>query len=247
MEVEVTESAGVTADAGSDQSEEVCPGASALIDLTGSGTGTGTLSYSWDYDNGGGTVDSTEQSPQDVPFGVGTYDVTLTVTDDCGSTTDTMEVEVTESDIVLDLFEFRVKLPSDGADFENWTDMFGYAYGYGTNPTFDSNTFVYDIITGVSGSPKFGFKATGCDTLILEYNWYRGESCTGDWLTGESVASPDPSAEPPSWRPIESAGIYPELNSENSLCNHGGNILKIKVATASDNVIYTIVINRVAD
>jgi PKD repeat protein len=172
---------------------------------------------------------------------VGTYDVTLTVTDNCSSTTDTMTVTITESNIVLDLFEFKVKLPSDGADFEIWTDMFDY----GTNPAFDSNTFEYDIITGVSGSPKFGFKATGCDTLILEYNWYRGESCTGDWLTGEDDVSPDPLADPLSWRPIVSAGIYPELNSENSLCNHGGNILKIKVATASDFEIYTIVINRV--
>jgi len=86
-----------TANAGPDQSEEVCPAATALIDFNGSGTGTGTLSYSWNFDNGEPTNDSAEQSPQDVAFGVGTYDVTLTVTDDCGSTTDTMTVTITES------------------------------------------------------------------------------------------------------------------------------------------------------
>ena len=93
MTVEVTESAGVTADAGPDQSEEVCPGAQASIDFVGSGSGTGALSYSWDFD-GNGT--STDQNPSGILFGVGTYDVTLTVTDQCGSTSDTMTVEVTE-------------------------------------------------------------------------------------------------------------------------------------------------------
>jgi PKD repeat protein len=92
----VVECPPITADAGSDQSEEVCPETQASIDFTGSGTGTGALSYSWDFGNGGSTEDSTEQSPQGVAFDVGNYTVTLTVTDDCSSTTDTMEVEVTE-------------------------------------------------------------------------------------------------------------------------------------------------------
>jgi len=173
------------------------------------------------------------------------YHVDFTYTDLCGEeATGTATVNFKDCcpDAILDLLEFRVKLPSNGSDFEDWTDMFGYL----TNPDFDENTFSYDIITATSGAPKFGFRATGCDTLSLEYNWYRGESCTGDWLTGEAEAHPDPSADPPSWRPIESAGIYPELDSENSLCNHGGNILKIKVTTISgDENIYTIVINRI--
>ena len=173
------------------------------------------------------------------------YTINVDYTDDCEETAQG-SVGVTFEDCcpvaVLDDLEFRVKLPSNGSDFEDWTDMFGYL----TNPDFDSNTFYYEITTNTSGAPKFGFRTTGCDTLSLEYNWYRGESCTGKWLTGEYDAAPNPLDDPPSWRSIESAGIYPELDSENSLCNHGGNILKIKVTTISgDENIYTIVINRV--
>jgi len=96
MIVTITESAVVTADAGSDQSEEVCPGKKASIDFVGNGTGTG-ISYSWDFDNGGTTEDSTDQDPQNVDFGEGTYTVTLTVTGDCGRDTDEMIVTITES------------------------------------------------------------------------------------------------------------------------------------------------------
>ena len=176
----------------------------------------------------------------------GTYTINATYEDECGETVSSLEVDNIPFvdcciDPILDFLEFRVKLPSNGSSFENWTEMFGYL----SNPVFDSNTFEYDIVTGESGSPKFGFKATGCETLTLAYNWYRGESCTGDWLTGENDSSPDPLDDPPSWRPIESAGVYPELDSENSLCNHGGNILKIKVTTTLGlEEIYTILINR---
>ena len=181
----------------------------------------------------------------------GTVDITVVYTpgaEECGAepvpgdAAVTVTVEDCCLDPILDLLEFRVKLPSNGSGFENWTGMFGYL----TNPSFDSNRFDYDITTGESGSPKFGFRATGCDTLTLEYNWYRGDSCTADWLTGEVDVSPDPLDDPPSWRPIVTTGIYPELNSENSLCNQGGNILKIKVTTTlGHEEIYTININRV--
>jgi hypothetical protein len=86
-----------TAYAGPDQSVEVCPQASASINLVGSGTGTPTLSFSWDFDISDGiTVDSTEQNPSGVLFVAGTYTVTLTVTNACNTAADTMTVTITE-------------------------------------------------------------------------------------------------------------------------------------------------------
>jgi PKD repeat protein len=94
--VTITESAAVTAEAGSgDQEEEVCSGTEALIDFFGSGTGTGTLSYAWDLDDDGDFDDSAVQNPQ-YAFGVGIWTVTLKVTDACGSATDEMIVTITE-------------------------------------------------------------------------------------------------------------------------------------------------------
>ena len=88
-----------TADAGKDQSEEVCPGTDALIDLVGAGTGTG-ISYAWDFNVSDGiTEDSTEQNPKNVVFGEGTYTVTLTVTGDCGSAIDTTTVTVNRAPV----------------------------------------------------------------------------------------------------------------------------------------------------
>jgi len=85
------------ADAGPDQSYEVCPGTPKDVDFDGSGSsGTGTLSYSWNFDNGAPTNDSAEQNPQNISFGEGVYNVVLTVSDDCGSATDEMIVTITE-------------------------------------------------------------------------------------------------------------------------------------------------------
>ncbi len=85
------------ADAGPDQSYEVCPGTTKDVDFDGSGSsGTGTLSYSWNFDNGAPTNDSAEQNPQNISFGEGVYNVVLTVSDDCGSATDEMIVTITE-------------------------------------------------------------------------------------------------------------------------------------------------------
>jgi len=132
--VTITEYPLPTADAGPDQSVEVCPQANASINLVGSGTGTPTLSYSWDYDNGGSTVDSTEQNPLGVTFGVGSYTVTLTVTDGCGDTeTDTMTVTVTNApvaNLLLDaVYHCKEQNPCHGQDKLFWYENCGSAYG----------------------------------------------------------------------------------------------------------------------
>jgi hypothetical protein len=247
-----------TADAGADgeYDKTVCAGSDATINFSGSGTGVGDLSYSWDFGDGGS---STEQNPSHTyanPFD-DSYTVTLTVTDDCSSATDEVVVTITEisccPDPIIDLLEFRVKLPSDGADFENWTNMFGYVYSTEpdkTNPAFVPGTTYYDINTGEHGTPKFGFKVVeACGTLDLKYNWWRGDSCTADWLENDNnIDNWDTLLDGlvvPGWRDISIGGVYPISDSENSLCNQGGNILVIKVTGDTGIVqIYRIDINR---
>ena len=89
------------ADAGGCYCATVCPDTDALIDLSGSGSaGTGVLSYAWDLDDDDQFDDSTAQNPQNIPFGVGIHTVSLRVTDDCGSATDTTSVTVTINDCI---------------------------------------------------------------------------------------------------------------------------------------------------
>jgi len=177
-----------------------------------------TISFSYDYECGGETQTATGS-------------VTVNFEDCC-------------PDPVLDLLEFRIQRPSDGSSFSNWTEMFGFEYSSGEyNPVFDSETYEYNIETGdTSGKPKFGFRVYSCDTLVLEYNWYRGDRCGASWLEDDSSGE-----NPPGWITITEGEVYPESNSENSLCNHGGNILLIKVTTQSGNEeIYEINVNRIS-
>ncbi len=74
----------------------------------------------------------------------------------------------------------------------------------------------------------------------LYYNWYRGISCTDDWLTGESGYS----ETPPSWIPITSGGTYPTSTSDRPVCNKGGNVLFIKVTNAGNTKIYKVYVDR---
>jgi hypothetical protein len=185
------------------------------------------------------------------------YHVDFTYTDECGEKatgTATVNFILCCIEPIIDLLEFRVQLPGNGGDFEDWTNMFGYVYSTEpekTNPVFDPGTSYYDINTGEHGTPKFGFKVVdACGTLDLKYNWYRGDNCTADWLEYDNNTDNwytlSDGRVVPGWRDISIGGIYPILNSENSLCNKGGNILVIKVTGDTGNVqIYRIDINRV--
>jgi len=62
------------------------------FDFTDGSSTTGNVTYSWDFGDGN---TSTMQNPSHTYIDNGTYTVTLTITDDCGSDTFTMDVTVT--------------------------------------------------------------------------------------------------------------------------------------------------------
>ena len=169
----------------------------------------------------------------DIIDGDTTYTVTVEVTDGCdpvqGSFKVTLYSEPCEPCISANLlsFEFKVKLPSDGSSWENWTEYLA--------SKFSPTDYGYTITTYHNGGPKYGFRVTAeCeDNTKIWFNWYRGEQCGDSWLSTD-------------WILIDSGGIYPAGNYENSLCNQGGNILQIKVKnTITDvDVTYIVDINR---
>lgn len=65
-------------------------------DFTDASTTTGTTTWLWDF--GDGTT-STDQNPSTVYSGVGTYAVCLTVTDDCGTDSTCMSVNISDASI----------------------------------------------------------------------------------------------------------------------------------------------------
>jgi PKD repeat protein len=161
--VTITESAGVTANAGSDQNFEVCLGATKDVDLVGSGTGTGTLSYTWDLDDDGLFDDSAEQNPQDVSFSAGSHTVVLQVTDNCGNTTDTATVTITESAAVTaDAGSDQEEEVCSGTDAlidlvgsGTGTGTLSYAWDLDDDGLFDDSALQnpQDVPFGATGSP----------------------------------------------------------------------------------------------
>ena len=86
-----------TANAGGPYSDEkVCTGEDSIITFAGSGSGKGTLTYDWDFGDGTTALDAGPNPSHKYlnPFTGSPYTVTLTVTDDCDSTTDTAIVTI---------------------------------------------------------------------------------------------------------------------------------------------------------
>ena len=196
------------------------------------------------YDNGATSATLAIDNPNltwDIPAGVtfvngqlcgdiGTYTIGVTYLDECNSITEaTGSVEITFElcCLIPELSDLSFKIKLQGV----WTEFI---------TAFSPNITSYDIYTDTSGAPKFEFIGTsGCDTLKLEFNWYRGYNCGNSWLVNDPLtaeiwydAEHDETLNIPGWREIVSEGVYPS-NNENTLCTHGGNILLIKV-TASD-------------
>ena len=88
-----------TAEAGGPYSDKVCPGNDSTINFAGSGSGTGTLVYDWDFGDGNTALNAGPNPSHKYlkPFTGSPYTITLTVTDDCGSTTDTATVTITNN------------------------------------------------------------------------------------------------------------------------------------------------------
>jgi PKD repeat protein len=63
------------------------------VTFTDGSTGQGSLTYSWDF-NGDGIIESSEQNPSFMYTTPGTYAATLTVTNEGGSSTKTVEITV---------------------------------------------------------------------------------------------------------------------------------------------------------
>jgi len=92
---------------------------------------------------------------------------------------------------------------------------------------------VYVVDEDLSSASKFQFMFN-CPPGTLEYNYYRGFSCGGTWESGQDPATqPDASDPPPEWltdSELINGVFYPaKLAQGLLLCQHGGNILKIRV------------------
>jgi len=170
----------------------------------------------------------------DIADGIDTvYTVTVAVSDGCDSVQGSFEVtlyaEPCEPCESTDLSFFSLEVKEGGS----WTEYLG---------DFDPSTLVYNVMTtNFAEHFVFTVDAECVEEASLYYNWYRGISCTDNWLTGESGNT----GELPSWIPITSGGTYPTAQSDRPICNKGGNILFIKVTnTGSADKIYQVNVDK---
>ena len=212
-----------------------CPDTEATIDFVGSASGTGTLTYDWDFGDDS-TPHGTGSSPSHTytyPFN-SPYTVTLTVNDDCGSvevtTTVNIDYEPCEPCISTDLSFFSLEVKEGSS----WTEYLGSVY------PFNPSTTVYHVTT-TNFAEHFRFTVdAACEgEASLSYNWFRGESCTNDWITGEIGY-----LNRTEWIEIDSGGTYPTAQKDRPVCNKGGNVLLIKVTNGENSNTYKVYVDR---
>ena len=168
---------------------------------------------------------------------VGNTNIVVSYTDGGKTVTATQKVPVKVEDcsppcVSTDLSFFSLKVKEGSI----WTEYLGSVYPFNPSKT------VYTVTTtNFAEHFKFTVDAKCEGDAKLYYNWYRGISCTDDWLTGESGYP----GSPPSWIPITSGGTYPTAQKDRPVCNKGGNVLFIKVTNAgSPDKIYKVYVDR---
>jgi hypothetical protein len=164
-----------------------------------------------------------------------TYTVTVEVDDGCDTAQDSFDVTLNAEPclcISADLSSFSLEIQEGSS----WNEYLGDVY------PFDPSTTVYNVMATKNASHfRFTVDAECEGETSLYYNWYRGISCTDDWLTGESGYSDPPST----WISITSGGTYPIDTSDRPVCNKGGNVLFIKVTNVgSSDKIYKVYVDR---
>ncbi len=149
--------------------DEVCPpGADSTINFNGTASGTGTLKYDWDFGDGTGALDAGATPSHEYlnPFTGSPYTVTLTVTDDCGSTTNTATVTITEC--INDAPVIDNLPPTTTQEVDIWQT---YTYDVdATDPNGD--TLIYSLTVNPNGmviDPSTGvitWTCANCDGLV---------------------------------------------------------------------------------
>lgn len=128
---------------------DICEG--DCIDFTDNSTGTNVSSWDWNFDGGATPNTSTDQNPSNICFNdEGTYDVSLTITDDNGTNTSTVTITVDDCPSTGPNADFTISNPnpcagdcidftdnSTGNNIINW----GWDFGGGATPnnTTDQN------------------------------------------------------------------------------------------------------------
>ena len=165
---------------------------------------------------------------------VGDTNIVVSYTDGDKTVTATQKVPVEVEDctptcVSADLEFFSLKIKEGSIWNEYLSGFVSDDYEYSVTTTNFAEHFKFTIDAECEGEAS------------LYYNWYRGISCTDDWLTGEAGYS-DP---PLNWIPITSGGTYPTAQKDRPVCNKGGNVLFIKVTNVgSPDKIYKVEVDR---
>jgi len=183
-------------DAGGPYSDTVAyPEDKVTVDFNGSATGTGTLTYDWDFGDGTILTDAgpTPSHTYQYPFTGSPYSVILTVTNECGSATDTANVNIN----YVAGFKLTVQTEGNGSVSVDPNET-NYPAGtiVGLNPVADSCWYFDHWEEDLSGTSAPGnitmnsdkvvtavfYQSPTADIVLTPRYDLPGEDCEDTWL-----------------------------------------------------------------
>ncbi len=148
----------------------VCPNSEVHFDAWGDG-----VSYLWNFDDD--SITSTEKNPKHTYLTIGSYDVSVKITNGCGNDTILHQIVQVSNNLPVTYAEFDIYpnpvCPNSEVRFDAWGDADSYLWDFGDSTLTSMSRYTYHTYA-LPGSYEASVKLTnscGNDTILNQTVW----------------------------------------------------------------------------